>query len=185
MAFLTRTQFLRGAGCVGALAVLLSLAPAVASGAEASLEYAVKAAYLYKFAPFVDWPANAFAGPSAPFAVCVFGQDPFGRLLDDAVRGQSVGGRRIVVRRPAAIQDAQSCQVLYLGRSGRTSVAESLRLLRGRPILTVTEEGGGVVQFVLRDGRVRFAVDAERARQNGLGLSSKLLALAVSVRRSD
>jgi hypothetical protein len=86
------------------------------------------------------------------------------------------------------VSEAQSCQVLYVAREGRISPVEILRQLRGRPILTVTDqgpgEGGGIVEFVLREGRVRFAVDEQRARQNGLGLSSKLLALAVSIRRS-
>jgi hypothetical protein len=145
------------------------------------LEYAVKAAYLYKFGPFVDWPAGAFPSPTSPFTICVSGEDPFGGALEEAVRGQSVVGRRVAVRRLAVVSGDPGCQVLYVGRW-------RLRILRGLPILTVTDSAqggaGGIVQFVLKDGRVRFGLDVEQARAYGLGLSSKLLALAVSVRRS-
>jgi hypothetical protein len=172
----------------GALATLLCLLTPGVLRAGAPLEFAVKATYLYKFAPFVGWPAGAFPG-GVPFSICVLGHDPFGAVLDDAVRGQSVSGRRIVVRRLVAPSETSSCQLLYIGRSPRFGAAEVLRQLRGRPVLTVTDEAegvsGGIVHFVLRDGRVRFALDADAARQNGLELSSRLLALAVSVRRSS
>lgn len=172
----------------GAAWVALGLALAPPARAEGALEYAVKAAYLYKFAPFVDWPSSAFAAPTSPFTVCVFGEDPFGGALEEAVRGQSVVGRRVLVRRLGQVSGDPGCQVLYVGRSSRQPPAEVLRILRGAPVLTVTDEAqgvsGGIVQFVLRGGHVRFALDAEQARVSGLGLSSKLLALAVSVRRS-
>lgn len=170
------------------LAAGLALVSAAAARAEGSLEYAVKAAYLYKFAPFVDWPPGAFPTPTSPFTVCVFGDDPFGGSLEEAVRGQSVVGRRVVVRKLAQVNGEQDCQVLYVGRSSRQSPAEALRAVRSLPVLTVTDDAqgmsGGIVQFVLRQGHVRFALDADQARASGLGLSSKLMALAVSVKRS-
>jgi len=191
MALLTRAvpRRFRGLRCrVGAWGLALGLCAAAAAHADAGLEYAVKAAYLYKFAPFVGWPANAFPTPASPFTICLFGDDPFGPALDQALRGQVVVGHRVVVRRLAAIGEDPGCQVLYLGRSAHPSATEALRALRGLPILTVTDEAqgssGGVVQFVLREGRVRFALDADQARANGLELSSKLMALAVSVKRS-
>lgn len=152
----------------------------------ASLEYAVKANYLYKFAPFVDWPPRAFDGQSSPLVVCVAGDDPFGDTLDSAVRGQTVAGHPVVVRRMAAVAANPACHVLYLGHLHGQSVTEALALTRGAPVLTVTDpaqgSAGGAIQFVLKDGRVRFALDVARAQAGGLALSSKLQALAVSLK---
>jgi hypothetical protein len=157
-----------------------SSAEAQASGL--ALEYAVKANYLYKFGPFVSWPDAAFASTASPFNVCVLGQDPFGRVLDDAVAGQAVGGHPIAVRRPASTPAAAACHIVYLGRMQGRSAADVLRALRGAPVLTVTDQrnggSGGIIHFVLRDRRVRFAVDVRAAQANGLTLSSNLQALA-------
>jgi hypothetical protein len=178
----------RAAAWGAVLGLGLGLAAGAAALADGGLEYAVKAAYLYKFAPFVDWPASAFPTPASPFTVCVFGEDPFGSTLDQAVRGQVVAGRSVLVRRMGPPAGRVGCQVLYIGRSSRQSAADELRAVQGLPILTVTDEAqgssGGVVQFVLREGHVRFALDADQARAGGLELSSKLMALAVSVKRS-
>jgi hypothetical protein len=165
------------------IAVLAALAlqgwPPLA-GAQAALETEVKATYLYKIAPFVTWPQSASAGK---FAICVVGADPFGPLLDRAVAGQTVAGHAIVVRRlPAAERDA-SCQMAFVAGSRSQSVAEALRVLRGAPVLTVTQTPAspGMIDLRVVGGRVRFAVDLGAASQSGLGVSSKLLSLAVSV----
>lgn len=178
-------------GCarrLGAAWLVLGVATAGAAKAQASLEYAVKAAYLYKFAPFVAWPPAAFPTPTSPFTVCVFGEDPFGGVLDKTVHGQSVFGRRVEVRRLDQASGAPGCQLLYVGRASQQSAATVLQTVRSEPVLTVTDEAqggsGGIVQFMVRSGHVRFALDADRARTSGLGLSSKLMALAVHVKRS-
>lgn len=167
---------------LAAIAVLGLRASAAGAQPPASpLEAAVKANYLYKLAPFVSWPDGALVAGGA-FNLCVLGEDPFGRVLDQAVARQAVGGRPIAVHRPAATAAAQGCHVVYLGRMQRSSVEDVLRRLRGAPVLTVTDQrnggSGGMVHFVLRDGRVRFTVDARAARASGLALSSKLQALA-------
>lgn len=165
----------------GLAAAMLFAASAHAQ--TAALEYAVKANFLYKFGPFVTWPAQAFASEQAPFNVCVLGEDPFGATLDQAVRGQSVSGHPVVVRRIWFVSRSSACHVLYIGRSAQQPRAEVLDLLAGTPVLTVTDErlGGarGMVHFVVRDGRVRFGIDARRAQISGLSISSKLLGLAV------
>ena len=154
-----------------------------ASAQAASLEFAVKANYLYKFAPFVQWPPAAFAGPASPFAICVVGDDPFGVALDQAVKGQTVDGHPVLIRRLVAVASNPECHVVYVARTGAQKPAQVLQLLRGEPVLTVTDEGvdGGIVQFVLRDGKVRFGVDVGAAQMSGLTISSKLLSLAVPV----
>jgi hypothetical protein len=157
--------------------------PARAEGA--SVEYAVKAAYLYKFAPFVEWPPSAFSAASAPFQLCILGQDPFGTRLDQAVSGQRVNGRPVVVRRLDRVDAASGCHILYLGISRSQTAAEALRAVRGSPTLTVANDArdvGAIIKFVVKENRVRFDIDAAAAAANHVTISSKLLSLATSAR---
>ena len=149
---------------------------------QVSLESAVKATYLYKFAPFVDWPAKP--GAPAAFNICVIGTDPFGPLLDRLVAGQRVADRPIVVRRLAQAQRDAPCQIAFVAGSRGQDVKAALLALRGAPVLTVTDGAmdPGVIDFAVVGGRVRFRVDDEAAAENGLTVSSKLLSLAISVR---
>jgi hypothetical protein len=163
------------------------MAGLAASARADGLETAIKATYLYKFAPFVEWPESAFAGASAPFTLCVVGDDPFGAVLDRAVAGQRVGERSIVVRRMETVQRNTGCQIAYLGGSPAQSVAEALKTLRGAPVLTVADgQGtGAMIDFALRDQRVRFAIDDAAAADAGLNISSKLLSLAIEVQKRN
>jgi hypothetical protein len=151
--------------------------PGAARAAE-SLEYAVKAAYLAKFPFYVEWPPGAFAGPTSPLLLCVVGDDPFGATLDEAVAAQPVQGRPVTVRRLKTIARDSGCHIAYVGAENR---GESLR---GGTVLVVSDSpsGGGIINFVIRDNKVRFTVDDEAAFQNGLSISSKLLSVALSVR---
>ncbi|MEI9890438.1 MAG: YfiR family protein [Caulobacteraceae bacterium] len=145
---------------------------------------AVKAAYLYKFGAFVEWPATAFEGPAAPARICVTGADPFGVLLDQAVKGQTIGGHPITVTRMDHVDKGAPCTILFVAPSSHQPVADALDKVRGSPILTVTDAGAepasrGVIDFVLKDNRVRFRIDSRAAGGDGLAISSKLLSLAV------
>ena len=171
------------------LAVLLALTamtPASGQGPIHAPEYAVKAAYLYKFAPFVVWPPSAFSSPTSPFYVCVQGDDPFDGALDQAVNGQHLDGHPAMVRRLKSIDSMAGCHILFLGGSHQQSAADAMRNVKGEPVLTVSDEGrsvsGSVIQFVTRDSRVRFHIDVEAAAANRVSISSKLLSLAVSAR---
>ena len=173
-----------------AAALAACLVAATTAAANPPLEVEVKAAYLAKFAPFVVWPQTAFAGPSAPLVLCVQGDDPFGGTLDRLVRGQNVGAHPVIVRRMPRLASDSGCQIAYLAGSAAQSQAEALRAATGQPVLTVTDADGdadsngkGIVRLVLIDGRVRFMIDAGRAGQSGLAISSKLLALAAEVKR--
>ena len=166
-----------------AAVALLGGAPMQAHGD--TLEYAIKAAYLFKFTPFVEWPASAFAAPNSPFNVCVFGGDPFGAVLDQTVGGHQVGEHPVKVLRPQTADAASACHILYVGGARAPVAAATLSKLRGSPILTVTEQAlgvsGGVVQFLVKDGHVRFTIDAGAAAANRMTISGKLLSLAASV----
>lgn len=166
-------------------AAVLSLATVGAAGAAGSLEAPVKATYLYKFVPFVEWPAAAFSSPTQPVALCVLVGDPFGAVLDQAVRGQKVGARAITVRRLTRAERATGCHVLYLSAPRAPTAAATLHSAHGAPVLTVTDQAdgaGGIVNFVLHDNRVRFTINSRAAAENGLAISSKLLSLALDAR---
>ncbi len=172
-------------GCAALAAVWL--ASGAAQAEEAPLEFAVKASYLYKFAPFVTWPTTAFPAADSPFNLCVVGDDPFGPVLDEVTKGQAVQTHPIVVRRMATASAGMNCQILFIGHSDAQSPEEMLHAVAGEPVLTVTDRsrgvGGGIIQFVMRDGRVRFDIDPAAASANGVSISSKLLDLAL--RRRD
>lgn len=170
---------------IGLLAAALA-GQALAESTPAASEYAVKAAYLSKFGAFVDWPPTAFNSPSSPMVICVAGEDPFGRVLDQTTGGQRIGPRPVEVKRLERVDHNPGCQILYLGGSRRQSVAEALKMVQGAPVLTVTDgkrKGPpGIIDFAVTGNHVRFSVDPDAAAQCGLTISSKLLSVAVAVR---
>ena len=167
---------------------LAALAPLAARAQGGGLELAVKATYLYKLAPFVSWPPQAFAGPNAPLTICIQGSDPFGPMLERATSGQAVGGHPLAVRRLSRVEAESGCQIAYLAGGPAQSQAQALQALRGQPVLTVTDEARsaapkGVVHLLLAGGKVRFLIDVGQAEADGVAISSKLLALAMAVKR--
>jgi hypothetical protein len=168
-----------------AAAWLATLVPALVRAQSPSVESAVKATYLYKFAPFVEWPAGRFQSTTDPLVLCVAGSDPVADLVGDAVKEQRVGGHPIeVVRLPRAAPDAR-CHILYVALKGAAASA-LLEKVEGTPALTVTDAAGdpretGIVNFVVENNRVRFEIDQRAAAENHLVISSKLLNLASHV----
>ena len=175
----------------GRRAILLALTVLLLCGGAAAdepLELAVKATYLYKLAPFVSWPDAAFADGAAPLVICIQGKDPFGPLIDRAVAGQRVGGRPVAVRRLPRVDAGSGCQIVYIGGSDVQPEAAALHEIGRSPVLTVTDQERGApepgdVHLILQEGRVRFVIDNGQAQQQGLAISSKLLALALRVKR--
>ncbi|MGH9346813.1 MAG: YfiR family protein [Vicinamibacterales bacterium] len=156
---------------------LPGLAPAMAAhDVVAPLEYQVKAAYLFYFTRFVEWPATA--RPAAPLTVCVAAKNPFGTALADTMRREQVNGRPVdarIVRQPGG------CHVLFIPHD--VPHEPYLRAARGLPMLTVGESreflrGGGIVNFLIENGRVRFEIDQRAAARANLRISSRLLRLA-------
>jgi hypothetical protein len=172
------------------LVPILASVPTLFLSVPASAEptdTAVKAAFLPRFARYVTWPPTAMPRGSDPFFLCVIGSDPFGAMLDDAVRSQSVDGRRIVVRRMDSADGADGCQIAFVQGNRLHSTAQLISALGNRPILTVTDFGDGarrgIVHFTIFGGRVRFFIDQSSATRRGLNISSRLLALAIGVRQ--
>lgn len=150
----------------------------------------VEAVFLYYFSQFVDWPAGAFADERSPIVIGVLGNDPFDGTLDQAVAGERVNGRPIVVRRLKSIADAAGCHILYISSSEAAQLPQILSALKGRNVLTVSDlddfvRSGGMIRFVLIDEHVRLLINAPAAQAAGLTLSSKLLRAAVPNARGN
>jgi len=165
----------------------LALLCAPAGAAEESLEYPVKAAFLAKFGAFVEWPAGAFAAAGSPLQLCVLGDDPFGATLDRAVSGQQAAGRAIEVRRLKVVRPDSGCHIVYIAPSEAPRLAQLVEALRGSSVLTVSDArapvaAAGIINFVIKDERVRFDIDDDAAMQNRLAISSKLLGVALNVK---
>ena len=173
---------------IAALIVLgFVLLPGRAAMADDSLEYGVKAAFLYKFSFYVEWPAAAFTSPTSPINLCIAGGDPFGPALEKVASGESVNGRSVVVRRIKTVERDAGCHILYIGATEAQRSAQIMEVVRGSNVLTVSDAGGagatGIIDFVVVNNRVRFNIDDEAAAQNGLVISSKLMSLALNVKR--
>lgn len=166
--------------------LLLAPLPRLAAVEDtAPLEYSVKAAFLYNFTKFVEWPASAFEERGS-LRLCVLGEDPFGKSLRTVVEGEQVQGRPITLLRIDSLGDPRSCHILFLARSEAERLPAVLAAVRGAPVLTVSEAPGALdkgvgVNFVLKDGKVRFEIHQTAVEGNGLKISSKLLRLATRV----
>ena len=163
---------------------LLACACLAASQAE-TLALAVKAAYLSKFPLYVEWPAAALAPTGRELHLCVMGPDPFGATLDAAAGGQRVADRILVVRRLKSVSREAGCHILFIGGTD-SERAQVLASLRGSGVLTITDAQGaaeGIINFVMKDDRVRFDIDEAAAAANGIAISAKLLNLALNVKR--
>lgn len=157
--------------------ILVSIAALAAQ--EVSLEYRVKAAYLYNFTRFVEWPAAALGGLDT-FTICVAETNPFGPVLAETLAGEATAGRRLVAR--VVTDPAPSCQILFVPESVRA--APHLQRVRGAPVLTVGEspdfiDQGGIVRFVRDGGKIRFEISQEAAARHQLTISSRVLKLAI------
>ena len=143
-------------------------------------EYQVKAVMLFNFAHFVEWPPAAFADLEAPLIIGVLGEDPFGTAIDEAVRGERVGLRPLLVRRYRHLEDLGPCHVLFISRSEMARLDEIIARLRDRSILTVSDAEGSakrgvMIRFLNENNRVRLRINLQAAKRTGLQLSSKLL----------
>lgn len=146
-------------------------------------EYELKAAFLYNFARFVEWPAATFREPGAPFVIGVFGDNPFGDGLEKSVQGKAINGHGLVVRQFKTVSEIKDCQILFINQSEKKRIAEILKALDRKPVLTVSEvdrfmQRGLMVNFFTEGNKVRFDINADMAKKAELRVSSKLLNLA-------
>jgi hypothetical protein len=157
--------------------LLLCACTAWTSAQDAALEYRVKAAYLFNFTKFVEWPGAAVQRTA--FTICAAGRNPFGPVLASTVLGETAAGLPLVAR-VVGPADVSSCHVLFVPRG--VAAADYLRAVGASPVLTVGESPdflaqGGAINFVLESGRVRFAINQAAAERAQLRISSRLLQL--------
>ncbi|HYS77782.1 MAG TPA: YfiR family protein [Candidatus Dormibacteraeota bacterium] len=145
-------------------------------------EYQIKAAYLYYFSTFVDWPPEAFSRGREPLVVGVLGVDPFGAILDDTLRGKAVNDRPLIVRRFQNIKDARDSHVLFISSSERDRLPSILKALEGAAVLTVGDidrfaPRGGQIAFRMEDKKVRFDINVAAVERARLKISAQLMKL--------
>jgi hypothetical protein len=143
-------------------------------------EYQVKAVFLFNFGQFVEWPKQAYDTPQAPFVICILGEDPFGRTIDDVVRGESIGPHSLVVRRLKKPGESSDCKILFIGRSESERLGDALAAVQGQSVLTVTdiegaEKQGAIIVLFNDNNRIRMRINLAAAKSQQLVLSSKLL----------
>ena len=160
--------------------------PAQVSAQDALPEYQVKAAYLFNFLKFVEYPSESFADPLAPIVIGVVGEDPFGNALPQVVTGKTVQGRDLVLRFYRAGEDLRGAHILFISASEKKRLPVILSSLRGSSVLTVADmegflDAGGMIQFLNENSRVRFAINVGATNQAKLKVSSKLLSLAKAI----
>lgn len=163
------------------LFALLANATGTQVRAQTINEYQVKAAFIFNFAKFVEWPSDAF-GEGGALVVGVIGDDPFGGALD-RLNGNTANGRALRIKRFRWGDDLRACHVLFISASEGRHLNKIMQSISGRSVLTIGEstqfgQSGGMIRFVIQDNKVRFEINASAAGQAGLRISSKLLALS-------
>lgn len=201
MAFLIARSPWLGLSPVPGLGAMLRLALTVLVGAASmayavdgdpvTLEQRVKAAFLYKFAGYVEWPAPAFVGPDEPVVIGVIGADALAHELEQVLAGRRLGTRPLIMQRLSTVDPTTRVHVLFVGRDvDQGQVSAVLTQTRGRPVLTVTESdsgwpAGSVINFIIDNDKVRFQISAPAAENNGLRVGSQLFAVAREVKRDS
>lgn len=146
-------------------------------------EYEIKAAFLYNFAKFIEWPPQTGQGEPDAFVITILGQDPFDGVIDDMLQGKTVNSRRVVVRRASRADDVRSSQILFISDSERAQLADILKRFANTATLTVGEsdrfaERGGIICFRMEKDRIRLDINLAVAERARLRISSELLKLA-------
>lgn len=164
-------------------ALLLAVAPGRAQTPQPS-EYQLKAAFLFNFAKYIDWPAASFADEKAPFLIGILGDNPFGTALEQTVAGKKINEHPITIQPLRATTEGTNCHIVFISSSEKKRMPEIIQGLRGNAVLTVSEtekfiEAGGIINFVQEANKIRFQINDEAAKAARLKISSKLLNLAV------
>lgn len=170
------------------LAFFAALACPTGLRAESVLqrEYEIKAAYLYNFINYIDWPDNAFPAPGGTITIGIIGRNPFDAALD-VLNGKQVKGRTLALKQITDMKDLDQCQIVFINSSEKDRLPELLGRLKDSRALTVSEidgfaQQGGIINFISEHNKVRFEINPDAARRLGLNISSELLKLAKLVK---
>lgn len=146
-------------------------------------EYQVKAAFLFNFTQFVEWPTGALDGTNSPFVIGLLGENPFGNYLQDIIAGESVNGHPLTIHQYKNVDEIKVCHIVFINSAEIRHVKEITTALRGRNILTVSDaanfiESGGMIRLAMSNNKIRVQVNPVRAKEVDLRISSKLLGVA-------
>jgi hypothetical protein len=144
----------------------------------------VKAAFLFHFAQYVEWPDGALKDASSPLVYCTIGEDPFRGALDATLKGKTIGGHSVEVRHLQKV--SPGCHLVFIGEAEKKQIPATLGMLKGSPALTVGEspgfaQQGGMIGLFLEENKIRFEINLETTTQANLKISARLLALAKRV----
>ncbi len=146
-------------------------------------EYQIKAAFLFNFTQFVEWPATCFSTDKSPFIIGILGENPFGSYLEDMVNGEKVNGHPLVVQHFKTLEEIKICHVLFINLPQTSKLEQVIANLKGRNILTVSDmtdflQEGGILRFFKKNNKIQFRINPEASKKTNLIISSKLLRLA-------
>jgi hypothetical protein len=169
--------------CVRMVGFLLLLVLADTAYPQISHEPQLKAVFVYNFAQFTEWPADAFSGPRSPLVIGVFGDDPVEDYLRQAVKGESVNGRTVVVQHFGQVNDIKDCHILFTSRAEERHWRDVVETLQGKSVLTVSDidnftQNGGMIGLCKVNNKLRLKVNPEATKVAHLNISSKLLRAA-------
>jgi len=162
------------------LILLFSIMASPAFAQKAS-EYQVKAAFLFNFSKFLEWPPEVMGEPGEPFIIGVLGKDPFGSNLDEIIEGEKIMDHPMIVKRFNSAEQIDKCHILFIHVPGKTS--EALNALKGKNVLTVSDDNefntyGGIIRFYTENEMIRLQINIGAAKAANLNVSSKLLRIA-------
>jgi len=163
------------------MAALMSL---ITNGLAQEKPYEVKAAFLFNFAKFVEWPADSFTKSNAPIVIGVLGENVFGNSLQKVINDRKVNNRSFQFRNFDSPAEATNCHILFISASKKNEFAKIVADLHNASVLTVSDtdgflKDGGMINFLFEGNNVRFQISDEAAKKARLKISSKLLSLAV------
>ncbi|MFC1569371.1 YfiR family protein [bacterium] len=152
-------------------------------------EYQIKAKYLYNFARFVDWPEESFQNPDSPFVIGIIGNDPYGIDLEKTIEGKQIKNRKFMIRHYQNLENLSSCHILFIGVDNRSRRSQIFNKIKNKSILTVGDENnfakdGGMINFIIKEKRIRFKINRDAVKQSGLKMSTNLFKMAEIVEPS-
>jgi hypothetical protein len=164
---------------------MLALLQAVGTAEESQLsEYRVKAAFVFNFAKFIEWPPESFSDDTSQLVIGILGENPFGTDLDQTIQNKTINNHPLAIKQMRSLKEVTNCHILFISSSETARLPEILRTVRDKSILTVGEsegfiQAGGMINFTWEGKKIRFQINADAAKQAKLKISSKLLSLAI------
>ena len=179
---------MRAARALPLLCLLVLHAISWTARADVTKEYELKAAFIFNFVRFVDWPDQKFADANSPIIAGLFGGSPLGAELETVVRGRKINGRPIVIKAVQTIEAARLVDVLFISAAEDSQASQLIAACKSAGVLTVGEsdtfeKGGGMITFLLKDDKLRFDINMATAESSGLDISAQLQKLANTILR--